>query len=38
GHLAYEGAGSSFKTCFLRPVMANARDKSLAAHFVLEPA
>lgn len=36
GHLAYEGAG--FKTVFLRPIMASARDKSLSAHFVLEPA
>lgn len=35
GHLAYEGAG--FKSVFLRPVMASARDKSLAAHFVLQP-
>ncbi len=36
GHLAFEGPG--FKSCFLRPVMASARDTSLAAHFVLEPA
>lgn len=36
GHLAYEGQG--FKSVFLRPVMASARDKSLSAHFVLEPA
>ncbi|MCZ8259617.1 MAG: twin-arginine translocation pathway signal [Beijerinckiaceae bacterium] len=36
GHLAYEGAG--FKTVFLRPIMASARDKTLSAHFVLEPA
>lgn len=35
GHLAYEGAG--FKTVFLRPVMASSRDKSLSAHFVLQP-
>ncbi len=35
GHLAYEGAG--FKSVFLRPVMASARDKALAAHFVLQP-
>ncbi len=34
-HLAYEGEG--FKTVFLRPVMASARDKSLSAHFVLQP-
>ncbi len=36
GHLAYEGAG--FKTVFLRPVMPSARDTSLSAHFVLQPA
>jgi protocatechuate 3,4-dioxygenase beta subunit len=36
GHLAYEGDG--FQTVFLRPVMASARDKSLSAHFVLQPA
>ena len=36
GHLAYEGEG--FKTVFLRPVMASARDTSLSAHFVLQPA
>ncbi len=35
GHLAYEGA--DYKSVFLRPVMASARDKSLAAHFVLQP-
>jgi hypothetical protein len=35
GHLAYEGDG--YKSVFLRPVMANARDTSLAAHFVLQP-
>jgi hypothetical protein len=36
GHLAYEGAG--FKTVFLRPIMPSARDRSLSAHFVLQPA
>lgn len=36
GHLAYEGQG--FKTVFLRPIMASASDKSLSAHFVLQPA
>jgi protocatechuate 3,4-dioxygenase beta subunit len=35
GHLAYEGEG--FRSVFLRPVMASARDTSLAAHFVLQP-
>ena len=35
GHLAYEGDG--FRTVFLRPVMACARDTSLSAHFVLQP-
>jgi len=34
GHLAYEGDG--YKSVFLRPVMASARDTSLAAHFVLQ--
>ncbi|MEM7296608.1 MAG: twin-arginine translocation pathway signal [Pseudomonadota bacterium] len=36
GHLAYEGG--AFKTVFLRPLMASARDTGLEAHFVLEPA
>lgn len=36
GHLAYEGQG--FKSVFLRPVMASARDTRLEAHFVLQPA
>ena len=36
GHLAYEG--DAFKTVFLRPVMSSARDTSLSAHFVLQPA
>jgi hypothetical protein len=35
GHLAYEGEG--YKSVFLRPVMASARDTSLTAHFVLQP-
>lgn len=36
GHLAYDS--EDFKTVFLRPVMASSKDKTLAAHFVLEPA
>jgi len=36
GHLAYDGG--EFKTVFLRPVMRSAKDKSLEAHFVLQPA
>jgi hypothetical protein len=36
GHLAYDGG--AFKTVFLRPIMRSARDTSLEAHFVLEPA
>lgn len=36
GHLAYDS--DDFKTVFLRPVMSSSRDKSLEAHFVLEPA
>ena len=36
GHLAYDSAG--FKPVFLRPIMNSAKDKSLEAHFVLEPA
>lgn len=36
GHLAYDSG--DFKTVFLRPVMRSSRDKSLEAHFVLEPA
>ena len=35
GHLAYEGDG--FKTVFLRPVMANSKDTTLNADFVLVP-
>ena len=36
GHLAYDSG--EFKTVFLRPVMKSAKDKSLEAHFVLQPA
>jgi hypothetical protein len=36
GHLAYDSG--EFKTVFLRPVMRSAKDKSLSAHFVLQPA
>ena len=36
GHLAYDSG--QFKTVFLRPVMKSAKDKSLEAHFVLQPA
>ncbi|WP_436398794.1 twin-arginine translocation pathway signal [Roseobacter sp. S98] len=35
GHLAYDS--EDFQTVFLRPVMASAADKTLEAHFVLEP-
>jgi hypothetical protein len=35
GHLAYDSA--EFKTVFLRPVMRNAEETTLEAHFVLEP-
>ncbi|MEM1307244.1 MAG: twin-arginine translocation pathway signal [Pseudomonadota bacterium] len=35
-HLAYDSG--DFKTVFLRPVMPSARDTSLEAHFVLQPA
>lgn len=35
GHLAYDSG--AFETVFLRPVMQSARDKTLAAHFVLQP-
>ncbi len=35
GHLAYDSG--DFETVFLRPVMASSRDKTLAAHFVLQP-
>lgn len=36
GHLAYDSG--EFKTVFLRPIMKNSKDKSLSAHFVLQPA
>lgn len=35
-HLAYDSG--AFETVFLRPVMKSARDTSLEAHFVLQPA
>lgn len=35
GHLAYDSG--QFETVFLRPVMPSSRDKSLEAHFVLQP-
>ena len=35
GHLAYDSG--EFKTVFLRPVMKSSKDKSLEAHFVLQP-
>lgn len=36
GHLAYDCG--EFKAVFLRPVMRSAKDKSIEAHFVLQPA
>lgn len=36
GHLAYDSG--EFKTVFLRPVMKSARDKTLHADFILQPA
>lgn len=36
GHLAYDSG--EFRTVFLRPVMKSAKDTSLEAHFVLQPA
>ena len=36
GHLAYDSG--EFKTVFLRPVMKSAKEVSLEAHFVLQPA
>ena len=36
GHLAYDSG--EFKTVFLRPIMKSAKDKSLEAHFILQPA
>jgi protocatechuate 3,4-dioxygenase beta subunit len=35
-HLAYDSG--EFKTVFLRPIMKSAKEKSLEAHFVLQPA
>lgn len=35
GHLAYDS--DAFETVFLRPIMNSAKDKTLAAHFVLQP-
>ena len=35
GHLAYDS--EDFETVFLRPVMSSAKDKTLSAHFVLQP-
>lgn len=36
GHLAYDSG--DFKTVFLRPVMKSAKDTSIEANFVLQPA
>lgn len=36
GHVAYDSG--EFKTVFLRPIMRSAKDTSLEAHFVLQPA
>ncbi|AKO97315.1 hypothetical protein MALG_02147 [Marinovum algicola DG 898] len=36
GHLAYDSG--DYETVFLRPVMGSARDTSLEAYFVLQPA
>lgn len=36
GHLAYDSP--EFATVFLRPVMSRSSDKTLEAHFVLQPA
>ncbi|WP_417668445.1 twin-arginine translocation pathway signal [Roseibium sp.] len=35
GHLAYDS--DEFETVFLRPVMESAGDKTLEAHFILQP-
>ena len=35
GHLAYDSA--DYETVFLRPVMSSSKDKTLSAHFVLQP-
>jgi hypothetical protein len=36
GHLAYDSG--EFRTVFLRPIMRSAKETSLEAHFVLQPA
>jgi hypothetical protein len=36
GHLAYDSG--EFQTVFLRPIMRSAKETSLEAHFVLQPA
>ena len=36
GHLAYDSG--DYETVFLRPIVPSASDKSLEAHFVLQPA
>ena len=36
GHLAYDSG--EFQTVFLRPVMRSAKETSLEAHFILQPA
>ncbi len=40
GHLAYDAEhdGNGFETVFLRPLLRSARDTSLTADFVLQPA
>jgi protocatechuate 3,4-dioxygenase beta subunit len=35
GHLAYDSG--DFESVFLRPVMSSAKNKSLEAHFILQP-
>jgi len=35
GHLAYDSG--EFETVFLRPIMPNAKDTTLSAHFILQP-
>ena len=35
GHLAYDSG--ALETVFLRPIMGSSKDKSLEAHFVLQP-
>lgn len=36
GHLAYDSG--DFRTVFLRPLLRSAKDRTLEAHFVLQPA